>query len=134
MFEEVKSWLERIDKKLDLRLDLMDGKLLRPIACQLDLEKEGDDGKEVTEKERKDYCASISAVYPRLEKDIKKFLYEQMERIAIKPLTWEESLVLRGEYSGMAFLLDFWGKAHLEHLKGLRPEEFDKDKVFPEIE
>ena len=34
--------------------------------------------KEQTEQERKSYCASISSIFPLIEKDIKAKMYEQL--------------------------------------------------------
>ena len=44
--------------------------------------------KEFTEAERKDYCAAISAIFPRIEKDIKKFQINQFIFILNESLNW----------------------------------------------
>lgn len=89
---------------------------------------------EMTEEERKDYCAAISAVFPRIEKDIKKFLHVQLMYSANQAEDWEKVIFGRGTFNGLALLLAYWGKAHLEYTeKGKSKEEFDKHSVMGEI-
>ena len=90
--------------------------------------------KEQGEEERAAYCASISAVFPRLEKDIKKFLYQQLIKTSMQSETWEQVLVGRGVFAGMEILLEHWQKANAEHWsKSLPQEEFSKSSPISEI-
>ena len=72
--------------------------------------------KEESENERKEYCSVISAVYPRLEKDMKKFLHEQLLFISNHAQNWEQVLFARGTYNGIDLLLEHWRKAHVESM------------------
>ena len=81
------------------------------------------ESKELTEVERKDYCASIFAIFPRLEKDIKEKMYEQLittytESIGTTRTREERDFeVVRGNgiMEGMAVLLEHWSLASAEH-------------------
>lgn len=72
--------------------------------------------KEQTEEERRDYCAAIWAVFPRLEKDLKRFMLEQLMFSANEADTWERVIFGRGSFNGMALLLERWKIAASEHL------------------
>lgn len=90
--------------------------------------------KEQSEIERKEYCAAISAVWPRLEKDIKKALYDQLIKTSMQSETWEQVLVGRGVFAGMEILLEHWRKAASEHNERLKGEDkFDKSSPIGEI-
>lgn len=78
--------------------------------------------KEQTEAERAEYIAAISAVYPRLEKDIKRFLYAQLMFVSNNAETWEQVLFGRGTFNGMDVLLNYWKQAHIENAQKSRPE------------
>ena len=86
--------------------------------------------KEQGEIERKEYCATISAVFPRLEKDIKKFLYEQLYFMANESADWDGVIFGRGTFNGLKILLDHWEAAHLEH-QGRKVEEKPEDENNP---
>lgn len=93
------------------------------------------DQEDMSENERKAYCSHISGVYDILEKDIKKFLYEQLMFISNEAQTWDQVILGRGTFNGMDLLLEHWKKAHEEHLSNMKPEEeFDKNKLLPDIE
>ena len=81
--------------------------------------------KEQDENERKEYCNAIAAVFPRLEKDIKKALYEQLLKTSMQSETWEQTLVGRGVFAGFELLLEKWQKANAEHLSQIPKEVFD---------
>ena len=90
--------------------------------------------KEQTESERLEYNAAISAVFPRIEKDIKKFQINQLMFISNESLNWEQILVARGTFNALDLLLDHWKKAHLEHSERSKPkDEFDKHEVVGTI-
>lgn len=91
-----------------------------------DLEEDEDMG----ENERKEYCAAISAVFPRIEKDIKRFLHEQLMFVCNQAETWERVIFGRGTFNGMDLLLEHWKKAHMEHTAKTIPEE-PGDKTNP---
>lgn len=108
--------------------------LQRHLLGSIDLSDLESYNKELTEQERKDYCAAIFAIFPRLEKDIKKFLYEQLIFSSMKAATWEEVLVGRGVFAGAELLLEHWRKANDEHMENtLSKEEFEKEKPISEI-
>jgi len=82
---------------------------------------------EQSTSERRAYCAAIFAVLPRLEEDIKKFLYSQLLFNAKESMSWEQVLVGRGALDGPIQLLEKWRLAAQEHVESsTKPEEFDK--------
>ena len=116
-------------------LDKNSLKLLRHSLSSIDLKDIEE--KEMSESETKDYNASISAVFPRLEKDIKKFLYEQLMFIAINSENWNQVVFGRGTYNGIDLLLNHWRQAHTAHTSRSGEGEgkkFDEHKVIGEVE
>lgn len=92
------------------------------------------ENKEETEQERKDYCAAIFAVFPRLEKDIKRFLYEQLIFSSNEAETWEQVIFGRGTFNGLKLLLEYWDVAAKEHVTNSNKEEkFDLNSPLAEI-
>lgn len=90
--------------------------------------------KEMTEGERKEYCASISAVFPRLEKDIKHFLHQQLLFVSNSAENWEQVVFGRGTFNGINLLLEHWEKAHLEHQeRGREDRDFDRASPIGEL-
>ncbi len=81
-------------------------KLQRHLLASLDLSDLED--KMLSESERKDYVAAIFAVWPRLEKDLKKFMYDQLMFASQKATTWEEVLFARGTFNGMDLIFEHW--------------------------
>lgn len=106
--------------------------LLRLQLGSIDLKDVAED-KDLSESERKEYCAAIFAAFPRLEKDIKKFLYQQLMFISNQAGTWEEVIFGRGTFNGMDLLLDHWRKAAAEYQSSMKKEEFDKNSVVGEL-
>jgi tRNA U54 and U55 pseudouridine synthase Pus10 len=97
---------------------------------------------EQTETERRAYCADIFAVFPRLEKDIKAKMFEQListysTGIATSRTREDRDYeILRGNgiMEGMAALLELWKEASDEHVTKSTPEEnFDKHKPLGEV-
>lgn len=89
---------------------------------------------EETEQERKDHCAAIFAVYPRLEKDIKAFLHQQLMFSSMQAEDMEKVIFGRGTFNGMALLLDYWRSASKEYEANSKPEgDFDKHGVIGEL-
>ena len=109
-----------------MSLDLM-RKQLGSVTIE-DLEHE-----EMDESERKQYCASISAVFPRLEKDMKVLLHAQMMYIGTQAGNMEEVIFGRGTFNGIDLLLEMWKKAHLEHTNKEPKEEFDETSPLGEV-
>ena len=105
-------------------------KVLRNQLGSVDL---SDVDEEMTEQERKEYVAVISAVFPRIEKDIKKFLYDQLLFISNKSENWDHVLFGRGTFNGMSILLEHWKQAHVEHESKSKKEEFNKTNILPEL-
>ncbi len=107
--------------------------LMRHLLGSISFEDVEED-KEMTEGERKEYCASISAVFPRIEKDIKKFLYAQLMFSSNQADDWERVIFGRGTFNGLDILLEHWRKAHVEHSEKIKPKEkFDESNPLPEI-
>lgn len=117
------------------KLDTSDLRLLRHHLGSIDLSDLEE--KEMSEGERKEYCAAISAVWPRLEKDIKKFLYRQLLFISNEAETWERVIFGRGTYNGIALLEEHWRQADAEHrgeVKEKSPKKFDEHAPIGSVE
>lgn len=146
MFNKIRDWFDTQDRqfnilnsKLGILLSKLSEKKITDVALMRELLgsiKLSDlEDKEMTENERKEYCASISAVYPRIEKDIKKFLQSQIEWTVTKAEDWKQTIFGRGTFNGMDLLLNHWSKANEEHLERLKPQvKFDKHSPLGEIE
>lgn len=107
-------------------------KLMRHSLGLLDLsDVEGQ--KDLTPAERKEYCASISAIWPRLKKDIEKYLYQQLLFSSNQAETWEQVLVGRGAFAGMEMLFQHWQAAHQEHVADLSFDDFEKFNSISEV-
>jgi hypothetical protein len=92
------------------------------------------DAEEMSENERAEYCAAISAVWPRILKDIKKFQYEQLMFAMNESQIWEQVLMARGTFNGFDLLREHWLIAHNEHVaKGLPKPEFDPHSPVGEV-
>lgn len=90
--------------------------------------------KEENEGERRDYCAAIFALFPRIEKDIKKFLYQQLLFSSNQADTWEKVIFGRGTFNGMDLLLEHWKTAAKEHEANSKPtEDFNKNSPISEV-
>ena len=85
-----------------------------------------------TEQEHKDYCAAIFAVWPRLEKDCKKFMHEQLMFSANQAETWEQVLMGRGMFAGIELLFQHWNKVQAEHFN-TKGDKFDEHNPISEI-
>lgn len=90
------------------------------------------ENKEMTEAERKEYCAAISGIFPRLEKDIKKVMYEQVLKTADAP-DWEKVNYGRGTMNGISLLYELWKEAYMEHLGRIPQGDFDRSSPIGEI-
>src|SRR3989304_1853024 len=105
--------------------------VMRHILGSIDLK---DVEEEMTESDRKDYCAAISAVFPRLEKDIKRFLHAQLMYASNQAENWEQVIFGRGTFNGMALLLEYWKQINNKHISDTKEKEsFDKHKIINEI-
>lgn len=88
------------------------------VKLELELPSE----KEQTEQERKEYCSAIFAVFPRLEKDIKQKMYEELVNTYSTSIglakSKDEMLIEvtrgNGKMEGMAILLEMWRLANTE--------------------
>ena len=90
---------------------------------------------ELDESERQAYNAAIFAVFPRLKKDIEKFMYEQLLFGANQADTWERVTFSRGTFNGFALLLEHWQNAAKSHEADAKPEEkFDKHEVISKVD
>lgn len=117
-----------MDQKREQSLQLM-----RHFLSSIDLSDLEED-KDLSTEDRKGYCAAISAVWPRLEKDMKRFLHLQLMFGNNNAETWEQVLFSRGTFNGIDLLLEHWKKAHEEHIAKGRPEEkFDEHNPMGEL-
>ena len=90
---------------------------------------------DMSESERKEYVASINAIYPRLEKDTKKMLHEQLMFMSTEAENWDQIIFGRGTFNGIDLLLNHWKKASNEHEERLKPEDkFDRHELMPKID
>lgn len=87
--------------------------------------------KELSESERKAYCAAIFAAFPRLEKDIKKLQYEQLVFQANTAENWEQVLFGRGTFNGLDLILDLWRRASNEHIASAKGNQETFNKINP---
>lgn len=89
---------------------------------------------EMSEQDRSAYCASIFAVWPRLKKDLKEFMYDQLMYAMNNTETFEQLLVARGTFNGFDLLFDFWQQAAAEHeAKGKLDEAEDENNPINKI-
>lgn len=107
-------------------------KAIRHMLASIDLSDIKEE-KDMTDAERKGYCAQVFAVFPVIEKDIKKFLHAQLMFISNEAATMEQVSFGRGTFNGMDLLLEHWKKAAAEHTVPKDPENFDKNNPMPEI-
>lgn len=111
----------------------LDIALVRHLLGSIDLSDVKEE--EQTEGERKEYCGAICAVFPRLEKDMKRFLYDQLMFVSNQADTWERVIFGRGTFNGMSLLYEHWKKANDEHLEKTKPKEtFDKHSPIGQID
>lgn len=71
----------------------------------------------LSEVEAKNYNAAIFAVFPRLEKDIKKLMHTQLLFASNQAENWEQVLVSRGTFNGLSLLLEKWKAANAAHIE-----------------
>ncbi len=104
---------------------------MRHLLASIDLSDVGDE--EMTPDERKEYNAAISAVFPRLEKDIKRFLHAQLMFVSNNAQDMNQISFGRGTFNGMDLLLNHWKKAHEEHTVKEPKEDMDKHSPVSEL-
>ena len=92
-----------------------------------------DDEKQMTEAERKEYVSAIAAIWPRIEKDIKRFLFKQLMINSNQMETWDQVLVGRGAFAGQEMLYDYWNSINQEYIASISFEEFEKFNSISEI-
>jgi hypothetical protein len=113
-------------KKKATSLDLM-RQILGSITIQ-DIEE-----KDLSETERKAYCAAIFAVYPRIEKDILRATNEQL-RLTFETADNMDKVTLgQGTVNGMSILLELWKKAASEYEAKSGKEDFDENNPIAEL-
>ncbi len=108
-------------------------KLIRHGLSVVDLSDVENDDNPQTEAERKEYCSAIAAIYPRIKKDIERFLYRQLMFTSNQAETWEQVLVGRGTFAGMEMLLDYWRAINQEYVDRIVPQDFDKNSPIGEL-
>ena len=100
-------------------------KLIRHHLGAIDLASLMEEEKQAGTEERKEYCAAIFAVLPRIETDVKRLLYQQALFITKNAENWDQVVFGRGVFDGMAQLLEHWRVAAGEHMSRNRKEPFD---------
>jgi len=106
-------------------------KLIRHSLASIDLSDV--EHKEESETERKEYCAAISAIFPRLEKTLKRFLYAQLMYASNEAETWERVIFARGTFNGLDIILEHLKQAHNEHMERGVQNNFDKNSPLSEL-
>ena len=114
-------------KHSELSLDLIRHRLGSIGLSELEEEKP------MSTSKRKGYCSTISAVFPVIEKDIKRFLHAQLMYSSKQAEDWERVIFGRGTFNGIDLLYEHWKQAHLEHLGKLPKEEVEKTSPMPEL-
>lgn len=90
--------------------------------------------KEETEQEKKDYCAAVFAIFPRLQKKIKQMMHAQLMFSSFEADTWERVIFGRGTFNGLSLMLEELQQAHDQHISNTKPkEEFDKANPLGEL-
>ena len=84
------------------------------------------------EQKRKDYCASISAVFPKLEKTLKEMMADQILFAVNKTESWEQVLFSRGTFNGLMLLMEHIKLANDEHLNA-NEKDFNQFNPLPEV-
>lgn len=88
-----------------------------------------------TEQERHDHCAAIFAVFPRIKKDIKEKMYEQLTNLysvgigTSKTKEERDFEIIRGNgiLEGMAILLTDWQAAATEFEASAKESQEDEE-------
>ena len=89
---------------------------------------------EQSEDERRAHCSAIFAVFPRLEKDLKKFMHAQLMFSSMEADTWEKVIFGRGTFNGLSLMYEHWQKASAEHVSNAeKKEDFDKSSPIGEL-
>ena len=122
-------------RKSSEKINELSIKLIRHQLGSIDLSDVDLEEKEMSKEERKQYCAAIFAVFPRLEKDIKKFLYTQLMFGNNNAETWEQVIFGRGTFNGIDLLYKYWKDAATEFEATPKEEKgsVDQTKIMPEI-
>ncbi len=90
--------------------------LMRHLLGSVDLSDIfSEDEKEESEAERRAYCAAIFAIWPRLEKDLKKMMYEQLIFSSNESEDWFQTILGRGTFNGLSLAFERWKVASAEH-------------------
>jgi len=106
--------------------------LQRNILASIDLQMMEDE--EMSETERKAYCSAIFAVFPRIEKDLKRFMYQQLLFQGTEADTWEKVIFGRGTFNGLDLMYEYYKKVSQEHISNSkREDDFDKHEVISKL-
>lgn len=112
-------------------------KLMRHLLGSIDLSDIEDKPyrKDMSVSERKAYCAAIFAIFPRLEKDIKEFMYDQLLFMNLEAQDMLQVSIGRGTFNGFDLLLQHWKKAASEYESTPKntSEEVDNSNPMPEL-
>lgn len=91
--------------------------------------------KEMSETERKEYCSSIFAIWPRIEKDILLAIKKQMALTFRDADNMDKLALGQGAVNGMTTLYELWQKAATEYESMPKDdkEEFNKNNPIGTI-
>ncbi len=122
-----------MSEKKTMSVGELSGELVRKNLASIDLSCVEDD-KAMSETERRAYASAVHAVFPRLEKDVKRFMYQQLLFNSKESETWEQVLFGRGSLDGMAQLLGYWNGVSQEHADNSNKDpKFDKHSPVGEM-
>lgn len=89
---------------------------------------------EMSVEERRNYCATIAQIFPVLEKDLKRYMQEQLKFQSLEADSWEKVCFGRGTFSGIELIYEHYKKVVDEHIDNSKGKEtFDKFAPLNEI-
>ena len=112
----------------DFELDEKSLRLLRHELASVDL-SDVEDEKEMSEAEYREYEAAISGVWPRLERDLKRAMYNQLVFGMNESLSWGQLLMARGTFNGLSLMFEKWRGAHTANMSRIGGEKNKKDFI-----
>lgn len=89
--------------------------------------------KDMSEAERREYCSVIFAAFPRLEKDIKEFMYDQLMFANLEAEDMLQVALARGTFNGLDLLLNHWKKASIEFQAKPKEGTDNPNNPLPEL-
>lgn len=103
-------------------------KTMRHLLGSIDLSDIEDEEKEESEAERRAYCAAIFAVWPRLEKDLKKMMHTQLMFSSNQSEDWFQTILGRGTFNGLSLPFEKWRMAQAEHIANSKDKKEEEEE------